>query len=280
MSGELSPADVAVLSGNNGNNGNNGFGDGNGAWWIVLFLIFALGGWGRNGSGFGGNGGGYSMPYIINNSDNDGGSRGYQRGFDQAAIINGITNVGNAVNTGFSNQAVAECNQTTQLLSAINNDRFDTVSAITNTGYALNNTMMQNEMARQQCCCDTKQAIADLKYTIATENCADRQALNEGVRDIIANQTASVQTILDKLCQQEIDAKNDTIATLRAQVNMQNLAASQAAQNTLITQGFANEVDQLYNRLNSCPIPSTPVYGRTAIFTCNGCGCNGNGNFI
>ena len=222
------------------------------------------------------------MPYIINNSDNDGGSRGYQRGFDQAAIINGITNLGNAVNTGFSNQAVAECNQTTQLLSAINNDRFDTVSAITNTGYALNNTMMQNEMARQQCCCDTKQAIADLKYTIATENCADRQAINEGVRDIIANQTASVQTVLDKLCQQEIDAKNDTIANLRTQVNMQNLAASQTAQNAFIAQGFANEVDSLYNRLATCPISTIPVYGNQRIFACpnNGCGCNGNGNFI
>jgi hypothetical protein len=60
---------------------------------------------------------------------------------------------------------------------------------------------------------------------------------------------------------------------------MQTLAASQAQQNALIAQGFANEVDQLYNRLNTCPVPTTPVYGRTPIFTCNngGCGCNCGG---
>ena len=61
---------------------------------------------------------------------------------------------------------------------------------------------------------------------------------------------------------------------------MANLSASQTAQNAFIAQGFANEVDQLYNRLNTCPVPTTPVYGRTPIFTCpnngwnNGCGCN------
>lgn len=209
----LSASDVALLQGRN----NSGFGGENGAWWIVLFLIFAMGGWGNN---FGSNGGAGAVPYLLNNTNND-----VQRGFDQSAVINGLANIGNSITTGFNNQAVAQCNQTTELLGAINNDRFDTVSAITNTGYALNNTIMANEMARQQCCCETKQAIADLKYTIATENCADRQALSDGVRDIIANQTASVQTILDKMCQQEIDAKNETIANLRTQLNMQNLAS-------------------------------------------------------
>ena len=65
---------------------------------------------------------------------------------------------------------------------------------------------------------------------------------------------------------------------------MQSLAASQTAQNAFISQGFANEVDALYNRLNTCPVPTTPVYGRTPIFTCNnngcGCGCNGNAGFV
>ena len=101
--------------------------------------------------------------------------------------------------------------------------------------------------------------------------------LNEGVRDIIANQTASVQRILDQLCQDKIDAKNEKIADLERQLSMKDLQASQVAQNAFIAQGFANEVDQLYNRLNNCPVPSTPVYGRTPIFTCNnGCGCGGN----
>lgn len=88
---------------------------------------------------------------------------------------------------------------------------------------------------------------------------------------------------MSKLTQQELDAKNDIIANLRSQLNMADLKASQVSQNAFISQGFANEVDALYNRLNSCPVPTTPVYGRTPIFTCNGnnvggCGCN-CGNF-
>lgn len=43
---------------------------------------------------------------------------------------------------------------------------------------------------------------------------------------------------------------------------------------------MGEEIDALYNRLNNCPIPATPVYGRTPIFTCGGqntgCGCGGN----
>jgi len=264
----LSASDVALLQGRN----NSGFGGENGAWWIVLFLIFAMGGWGN---GFGGFNGGGSVPYLLNNTNND-----VQRGFDQSAVINGITNLGTAITNGFNNQAVSQCNQTTELLGAINNDRFDTVSAITNSANALNNTMMVNEMARQQCCCDTKQAIADLKYTIATENCADRQALSDGVRDIIANQTASVQTILDKMCQQEIDAKNETIANLRTQLNMQNLASSQASQTAQLIADNNAQTASLINRIAPYPQPAYLVGNPYAY---NGCNCNYNncgcGNF-
>ena len=102
--------------------------------------------------------------------------------------------------------------------------------------------------------------------------------------DIIDSQTRSTQAVLDKLCQLELDgvkaqveAKNDRIADLQRQLSEANRSASQTAQNAFIQQGFSNEVDQLYNRLNSCPVPTTPVYGRTPIFTCNqntcGCGC-------
>ena len=106
----------------------------------------------------------------------------------------------------------------------------------------------------------------------------------QNTRDIIDSQTRSTQAVLDKLCQLEldgvkaqVDAKNDRIAELQTQLNMATLRESQTAQNAFIQQGFSNEVDQLYNRLNSCPVPTTPVYGRTPIFTCggNGCGCQG-----
>ena len=109
----------------------------------------------------------------------------------------------------------------------------------------------------------------------------------QNTRDIIESQNRGTQAILDKLCALELDgvkgqlaeAQRENIA-LQNQINMGALRESQTAQNAFISQGFANEVDALYNRLNSCPVPTTPVYGRTPIFTCNngcGCGCGGNG---
>ena len=96
---------------------------------------------------------------------------------------------------------------------------------------------------------------------------------------MLINQTANTQRILDQLCSDKIDEKNDKIRDLERQLSMKDLQASQVAQNAFISQGFANEVDALYNRLANCPVPSTPVYGRTPIFTCpnnNGCGCGYN----
>ena len=221
---------------------NNGFFGGDGIWAILLFAMIFGNGWGGN---WGGNGGyGNNFLYDVNANTN--------RGFDQLAVTSGIDNLQSAVTTGFANAEVGRCNSTTTLLQAING--------------------LSSNFA--QCCCENKLGIADLKYTVATENCADRQALNEGVRDIIASNTANTQAILDKLCQQEIDAKNDLIATLRSQLSMADLKASQIAQTAELRAGQVAEVDALYNRLSNCPVPTTPVYGRTPIFTCNGgCGC-------
>jgi hypothetical protein len=170
----------------------------------------------------------------------------------------GITNAQNSLAQQLYANQIADLNRS-----------FDSQTAITQGM----NTIAMNQ---QNCCCENRAGLADLKYTVATENCADRAALNEGVRDIIASQTAGTQRILDQLCQDKIDAKNDEIANLRQQIAMKDLAASQVAQNAFIQNGFANEVDQLYNRMSNCPVPTTPVYGRTPIFTCNQnqCGCN------
>jgi hypothetical protein len=141
-------------------------------------------------------------------------------------------------------------------------------------------TALQSQLA--QCCCDNRASTADLKYTVATENCADRTAAMQNTRDIIDAQTRGTQAILDKLCALELDGvKGQLAAAQRENVGLQNqlniaaLRESQTAQNAFIQQGFSNEVDALYNRLNTCPVPTTPVYGRTPIFTCgnNGCGC-------
>ena len=233
--------------------GNNGYGNGSflgsdGLWALLIFaMIFGNGNWGFGGNG--GFGGAGNMLYDINANTN--------RGFDNLAIHNEVDEVQSTLTNGFTNiansfadAAVARCNSTTSLLQAINGV----------------NSSLQN------CCCENRLATADLKYTIATENCADRQALNEGIRDIIASNTANTQAILDKLCQQEIDAKNDLISTLRSQLSMADLKASQTAQTAAIRAGQIEEIDALYNRLSNCPVPSTPVYGRVPIFTCNGIG--------
>ena len=119
--------------------------------------------------------------------------------------------------------------------------------------------------------------IADLKYTVATDNCADRAALSDGLRDVLTATQAQTQRILDQLCQDKIDAKNDTINQLRQELLYARGQASQDVQTAVLRQGQVDEVDALYNRLSNCPVPSTPVYGRTPIFTasngCSGCGC-------
>ena len=232
-----------------GGNGNNGFMDGSG-WWILLLFIL-LGGWGNN--GLNGSGGGVSGMYPWMNQSNQ-----ISEGFQNQMLNDNITGIQNSLN-GISTQLC-------------NNQMADLERS-----FAVQSAM-------QNCCCQTQTGIADLKYTVATENCADRTQSMINTRDIIDSQTRGIQTIMDKLCALELDGVKNQLAQaqrenvgLQNQLNMATLRESQTAQNAFIQQGFANEVDQLYNRLNSCPVPSTPVYGKTPIFTCggNGCGCGG-----
>lgn len=263
---ELSLADVAALR---GNDDGNGWGNGDG-WWIILLFIL-LGGWGNRGWGNGGNGsngaGGDVLYPWLNQSEQ------ISNGFANAAtqLCNCCADMQMAVASGFANaETAANARQMASMQQAFNaqlatQQGFNGVQSDLCQGF----NGVQGQLAQQTA-------------TILAENCADRAALSDGVRDIIASQTAGTQRIIDQLCQDKIDAKNDEIAQLRQQLNMQQLAASQAAQNAFITQGFSNEVDALYNRLSNCPVPSMPVYGRTPIFTCQpqnpgcgcGCGCN------
>ena len=126
------------------------------------------------------------------------------------------------------------------------------------------------------CCCENRLASADLKYTIATENCADRAALSDGVRDIIANQTAGIQRILDQLCADKIDAKNERIADLERQLTMANLAASQTAQTSRILADNAAQTVALEQYLNPVPVPAYVVANPNCCNTATGCGCNGS----
>lgn len=245
--------------------GNGGWDNGNGWWIILLFILLASGNWGNN--GFGGYG---SAPVFLN--DNNGGA--VQRGFDQAAVMGGI----NGVQDGINGLATQLCNG----FAGVAQQMYTGTIADMERSFAAQTSQMQGMNALQaqlaQCCCDNRAATNDLKYTVATENCADRAALADGVRDIISSQTAGVQRILDQLCADKIDEKNDIISQLRQELLYARGQASQDVQTAALRAGQVAEVDALYDRLSNCPVPTVPVYGRQPIFACGastGCGCGG-----
>ena len=257
------------------NNGGFGFG-GDGAWLILFILLACGGGWGGFGGGFGGGQLGYDFPWLlngqnaINNNTND--------GFRDQMIQTGIT----SIRDGISDVQMSIANGFAGVEQGANARQIANMQ----TAFGLQTAMSQGfyDVSSQlaQCCCDNRLATCQTQNIIQNEGNQTRFADANNTRDIIQSQTSGTQAILDKLCQLELDgikaqveAKNDRISELQSQLNMATLRESQTAQNAFISQGFANEVDQLYNRLNNCPVPTTPVYGRTPIFTCNnnGCGC-------
>lgn len=246
--------------------GGNGFGNGFGGdgWWILLLLLFA-GGWGNGFGGgmFGGSGDIYPWMNQANLTSN---------GFQNQMLNDNVTSIRDGIHD-LSTQLCNCCSDTQMALA----NGFAGVEQGANARQMANMQSVFNlQSALQDCCCENRLATANLNSTIISENCADRQTINEGVRDIITNQTAGTQAIIDKLCQLELDGKNTRIADLERQLTMADLKASQTAQNAFIAQGLNNEVDALYNRLSNCPVPSVPVYGRQPIFSCNnGCGCSG-----
>lgn len=213
---------------------NDGFGfGGNGAWWLIILLLFANNGWG-NGFGFGGGG---MMPWMMGqqNTGNE-----VQRGFDQSAIMNAF----NGINTGMN-------------------------------GLAMN---------LQNCCCENRAGLADLKYTVATENCADRTALNEGLRDLMMADNANTQRLVDsigakvdgvmnKICALELDAKNAQIAQLQAELNEANRRASQNDQTAQILASQAAQTAALEQYLRPVPMPAYVVQNPNCCSQNFGCGC-------
>ena len=269
-----------------GGYGNGGFGYGGDWIWVILLLALFGGNWGNNGNGgfFGGRGfdDGYAwlsngQKEIMANTNN---------GFDTLHLSNQLEGVQSGIN-GLSNQI---CNSTASVNSNISNGFYNAEIAANNRQVADMNQNFSNQIATlqgfnnlnnalQNCCCENRLGLANLTSTVISENCADREALSNGIRDIISSQTSSTQRILDQLCQDKIDAKNEKINDLQREILMKDLQASQIAQTAQLRAGQEAEVDALYNRLSNCPVPSTPVYGRIPIFTCNGnsgCGCGFN----
>ncbi len=230
--------------------GNGGFGDawgGNGFFWILILFFFAMfGGWGGYGANAGGNAAMGYIPYM--NTGNE-----VQRGFDQSAIMGGLNNIGDAI---CSNQAV--------LMATLNANQNASTAAM--NGLA---------MGLQNCCCENRAATADLKYTVATEACNDRAAVNDALQAVTAQNNANTQRILDMMCQDKIDAKNERIAELQNQLTMAQLAASQNAQTAQILTDNLAQTQALEQYLAPVPRPAYVVQNPNCCapnFN-TGCGC-------
>lgn len=219
---DMTPADLAAVV---NNDGNGGFGNGNG-WWIILLFLFL--GWGNRGYGGGGAGdAGGDMLYPWMNQ-----AQATWQGVSniQQDICGGLAGVTAAITNGFAN---AETAATTRQMA---------------------NMQQQFGLSQQfsDCCCENRLATANLGADIAREACADRAAVTDGVRDILANQTAGIQRILDKMCEQELFAERRENDNLRQQINMLNLAASQSYQTAQLIADNAAQT----NILRPTPIPA------------------------
>lgn len=293
-----------------GNQGNNGFG---GDWaWILLLLLIGGNGWGMGGFGgmggmmwpmmMGGFGGGFGLDYLypwLNNSQH------ISDGFRDQQLNTQISDARTDINRGFGDVQLG--------IAGINQNLCQTGNGITaaiNNGFssaeiAANGRQMANmqqlfgiQSAQQQCCCDTRAGIADLRYTVATEACADRAAVGDalqavtmqGVQNTNALMTTlrdGIQSIKDELCADRLDAERRDNANLRAELMYARGQADRVAQTADLRAAQATTANQLVSELRSCPIPAQPVYGNQPIFQCsgpawnnNGCGCGcGNNGF-
>lgn len=264
----------------NGSYSNDGFGNNGNMWWFLI-LFFLLGGRGWNGNGYG--------------NDGNSTSSEIQRGFDQNSIMTGVNGISSAICNGFSNVQQSLCNGFADVNATVNTG-FSAAEANANARQMAN---MQQAFAAQtavtnglnninaslaNCCCENRANIADLKYTVATENCADRAALSDNFKDLTyANNTntqailnainGGIQSIKDDLCADRLEAVKTENANLRTQLNLASLAASQNEQTAAIQAGqrtLANEIEQY---VLPTPRPAYMVQNPNCCQPQNPCGC-------
>lgn len=259
MRGEsgLTASDVALLSRRNGNN--DGFGD-NGSWWVIIFLIFAFMGWGRNYNGFGGGNGSGAMDNYVLASDFATIQRQLSDGFGDLTaqsryIQNGLCDGFYAMNTSLLNGFAGTNN-------AIMTNGYETRNAINNVSSQLTN-----------CCCDIRAGIQGVNYNLATNTCALQNTMNMNTRDIVDTVNANYRALHDEIVANKLEMKNDRIVEQQNEINALRLKASQEAQNAY-----------LLSELKPCPQPSYVVNGPTPVnFPTNCCntfsGFNNCGNY-
>ena len=283
MNENMSPADVAAVVGNTDRNngfaypvfpygggfGNGGFG-GDSSWLWLIIILALFGGWGNNGNG--GFGGGFNNDYAWLSNGQKEIMQNTNQGFNTLHLSNQIDSISNGINS-LSNQL---CNCCADMNSTVANGFYNAEISANNRQMADMNQNFALSTQLSTASADNRLGIANLNSTILAENCSDREALREVGQSILVNQNQNTQKIIDEIFRDRLDEKDSKIDELNRQLQLAELKSSQTAQNAFISNSLNNEIDLMYNRLVNCPIPSTPVYGRTPIFTCNnGCGCNG-----
>ena len=159
-------------------------------------------------------------------------------GYDQLAQINGInTNIMSGVNT---------------LQAAINGVGSQLASCCCDLKYDLSSNAAEISRGVEKGFADTNYNLAiqanGLSTAVANGFCQTNFNAQTNTRDIIDSAAANTRAILDKLCQMEVNAKDEKIAELTAKNADLRLAASQAAQNTY-----------LLSELKPCPQPAYVV---------------------
>ena len=251
-----------------------GFGGYGGDWsWIIILFLFAAlggGGWGGFG-GFGGFGGGFEFPWLLTGQQNvqNGVNANTDAAINQLSTQNALSSIQNSITTGFSNAEVANCNRAIDALQTSYNNQIAALNRSFDAQTAVDTRLDTISSDLQKCCCDNELRTEQLRFTVATENAADREALSNGIRDLLSAQTAGTQRILDKLCDQELAAAQRENQELRTRLNMADLAASQAAQTAQLVADNTAQTQYIVNRVAPYPIPAYPVS--------NPYGCNGFG---
>ena len=239
-------------------NNNGGFGwGGDGAWWIIILFLFVFCGWGNG--GFGGFGGGANSP----------GFQGYATRADinEGFAMNNLQSGINAIQQGI-------CDATYALTNAVNSGFSATQMSMMQGFNGVQAQICSLGAQLAQCCCDIRASIQDVRYEMAQSTCNITNQMSNNTRDVLENQNSNTRAILDWLCQEKIDAKNEKIAEQAAQIQALQLQASQAAQNAFITANQEAQTAELIRRLGrDYPVNAVVVQPNTPVsFPTNCCG--------
>lgn len=262
-----------------GYGGGEGNGWGDGSWLIILILLVCCGGFGGWGMG-GGMAGGMGLYPWMNSV------QATQAGFDQAATAASLAGIQTSLTTGFSNAEVAACNRAMSDMQTQYTNQIASMNQDFAAQTALNAQLNQMAANQASCCCENRLGLANLGADIAREACADRQAVNDALRDVISSNTANTQTLLTALGNgfqaikeqnfiDKIDAKNERIAALENQLTMAQLSASQNAQTAALIANNEAQTTALEQYLAPVPRPAYMVQNPNCCgaYNYSGCGC-------